>query len=119
MSSTSLNRTIGSDGDGELADLFSDPLAVDPFEEADSSLRRDAVRKAVRNLPDRERRLIELRFGLTGEPHSLEAIGRELSMSRERVRQLEEDALAKLQKELTASREDDADPRTDELARAA
>ena len=117
--STSLNQSIGSDGDGELADLFSDPLALDPVDEADSSLRRDAVQNAVRNLPERERRLIELRFGLTGEPHSLEAIGRELSMSRERVRQLEEEALAKLQEELAAFRAGDADPGTDELARAA
>src|SRR5262249_2331913 len=75
---TSLNLTIGSDGDGELGDLFPDDDAVDPAEEATAAAQRDAVRKAVRDLPERERRLIELRYGLDGEPQSLEAIGREL-----------------------------------------
>jgi RNA polymerase primary sigma factor len=117
--STSLNQTIGSDDDGELGDLFSDPLALDPSDEAEAMLQRQAVRDAVRNLPERERRLIELRFGLTGEPHSLEAIGRELSMSRERIRQLEQGALTKLQEQLAALHRDGADPSTDELARAA
>ena len=117
--STSLNQSIGSDGDGELGDLFSDPTAVDPVEEAASSLQQQAVRKAVRRLPERERRLIELRFGLDGEPHSLEAIGDELGITRERVRQLEQETLAKLERELANLRTHDADPATDELARAA
>ena len=54
--SVSLNRAIGSDGDGELGDLFVDPEAADPVEEAGESLRRQAVRDAVGALPDRERR---------------------------------------------------------------
>jgi RNA polymerase primary sigma factor len=95
--STSLNQSIGSDDDGELGDLFSDPTALDPLEEADESLERDAVRRAVNNLPERERQLIALRFGLDGEPHTLEEIGRQLGIGRERVRQLERDALAKLE----------------------
>ena len=98
--STSLNQSIGSDDDGELGDLFSDPASVDPLEEADESLQRYAVRRAVSNLPDRERRLIELRFGLEGEPHTLEEIGKKLGIGRERVRQLERDALVKLEHEL-------------------
>jgi RNA polymerase primary sigma factor len=98
--STSLNQSIGSDDDGELGDLFSDPAAVDPLEEADESLQRDDVRRAVGNLPERERRLIELRFGLDGEPHTLEEIGKTLGIGRERVRQLERDALVKLEHEL-------------------
>jgi RNA polymerase primary sigma factor len=98
--STSLNQSIGSDDDGELGDLFSDPAALDPLEEADESVQRDAVRRAVSNLPERERQLIALRFGLDGEPHTLEQIGKELGIGRERVRQLERDALVKLEHEL-------------------
>ena len=111
--STSLNVPIGSDEDGELGDLFADPASADPEEEAAASLQRRAVHRAVNRLPERERRLIELRFGLDGEPHSLEAIGRELGITRERVRQLEQEALAKLEHELADA------PRTDDLARAA
>jgi RNA polymerase primary sigma factor len=117
--STSLNQSIGSDDDGELGDLFADPEASDPLEEATASLRRRAVVDAVRMLPERERRLIELRFGLDGEPHSLENIGRELGITRERVRQLERNALAKLEAELALVLAGDVDPDSDELARSA
>jgi RNA polymerase primary sigma factor len=96
----SLNQTIGSDGDGEFGDLFADDSAADPMEEAADAYRRQSVRNAVGRLPERERRVLELRFGFDGESTSLEAIGRELGMSRERVRQVERDALAKLEREL-------------------
>jgi RNA polymerase primary sigma factor len=92
----SLNQGVGSDGDAELGDLFSDPTAVDPSEEADESFRRQAVRAALATLPERERRILELRFGFEGETKPLEAIGKELGITRERVRQLEHDAMAKL-----------------------
>src|SRR2546427_3707042 len=98
--SVSLNQAIGSDGDGEFGDLFADPNAEDPSEEAGEALRRQFVRNALGRLPERERRVLELRFGFDGEATSLEQIGRELSMSRERGRQVERDALAKLQDEL-------------------
>ena len=104
---TSLNATIGSDGDGELGDLFSDPTAVDPWEEADAAVERSNVRSAVRDLPERERRLIELRFGIDCEPHSLEKIGRELGITRERARQLELEALAALERKLAGTRTPD------------
>jgi RNA polymerase primary sigma factor len=96
----SLNQTIGSDGDGEFGDLFADENALDPEDEAAEALRRRAVREAVLRLPDRDRRVLELRFGFDGESTSLEQIGRELGMSRERVRQVERDALARLEDEL-------------------
>jgi RNA polymerase primary sigma factor len=54
------------------------------------------VRKALEALPERERRILELRFGFEGEPWTLEAIGHELDLTRERVRQLEGQALARL-----------------------
>jgi RNA polymerase primary sigma factor len=100
--SVSLNKAVGTDGDGELGELFSDPYAADPMEEAHESLERQAVRSALHELSVDERRVIELRFGLDGEAHSLEAIGSQLQLSRERVRQLESAALGKLERLLSA-----------------
>ena len=91
----SLNQQIGNEADGELGDLFSDTTAADPAEEAADAFRRQLVRKAVRKLPERERRIVELRFGLDGEPQTLEAIGEELELTRERVRQLETQAFGR------------------------
>ncbi|MGZ4358276.1 MAG: sigma-70 family RNA polymerase sigma factor [Gaiellaceae bacterium] len=110
--SVSLNQSVGDD-DSELSDLFGDPEASDPAELANDSLRSDAVREALLRLPERERRVVELRFGFEGETFTLEAIGRELGIARERVRQIEQQALAKLGRELEKS----VDP--EELARAA
>src|SRR5436309_634543 len=92
----SLNRSIGSEEDGEFGDLFSDPEALDPAAEATDSLRRLTIRRAVATLPERERRILELRFGFDGDPASLEQIGREVGLTRERVRQLEAEAFDKL-----------------------
>ena len=94
--SVSLNQTVGADDEGELGDLFADREAADPFDEAEESLRRQGVRRALDALPERERRILELRFGFEGEPWTLEAIGNELDLTRERVRQLEGQALARL-----------------------
>jgi RNA polymerase primary sigma factor len=111
----SLNQSIGSSDDGEFGDLFSDPSASDPEEEAADAFRRQAVRRAVAALPERERRILELRFGFDGETESLEKIGKELGITRERVRQLERDALARLADELDGVVTVDGD----DLARAA
>ena len=94
--SVSLNQTVGADDEGELGDLFADREAADPFDEAEESLRKQGVRRALDALPERERRILELRFGFEGEPWTLEAIGHELDLTRERVRQLEGQALARL-----------------------
>jgi RNA polymerase primary sigma factor len=114
--SISLNQTVGTDGDAELGELMSDPGALDPAEEAADSLRRQTVRRALGQLPEREQRILELRFGLDGDPMSLESIAKELRITRERVRQLEQTALAKLQRELEGVVS--ADPEAD-LVRAA
>jgi len=96
--SASLNQTIG-DGDAEFGEMFADDNAEDPIEFADVSLQRDRLHDALDELGDRERRVLELRFGLgeTGEQTSLEEIGRELGLTRERVRQLEATGLTRLQ----------------------
>jgi RNA polymerase primary sigma factor len=105
--SVSLNQTVGADDEGELGDLFADREAADPFDEAEESLRRQNIRKALDALPERERRILELRFGFESEPASLEQIGRELGITRERVRQLEAEAFERLSVELRALADDE------------
>src|SRR5712672_823187 len=100
VDSISLNQGLGSDGDSELGDLFADESSVDPAEEAVDAVRRQRIQRAVADLPERQRRIIELRFGFGGESASLETIGKELGLTRERVRQLESEALMRLQLEL-------------------
>ena len=95
--SVSLNQTVG-DGDAELGDLHADRSADDPLDSVEVSLEQDRVRDALEALPERERRVIELRFGF-GEGTdgvSLDQIGRELGLTRERIRQLEASALSRL-----------------------
>jgi RNA polymerase primary sigma factor len=93
----STDAPVGDDGDASLGDLFSagGPSTED---EAEGALRHDAVRRAVAKLPERERAVVELRFGLIGDngPASLEAIGKQLGLTRERVRQIETEALRRL-----------------------
>jgi len=99
--SVSLNQTIG-DGDGELGDLFADRTAEDPIESADLSLEQQRVRDALADLPERERLVLELRFGFVQgeEGASLEQIGKKLGLTRERIRQLETSALGRLEEKL-------------------
>ena len=99
--SVSLNQTIG-DGDGELGDLFADRTAEDPIESADLSLEQQRVRDALADLPERERLVLELRFGFVqgAEGASLEQIGKQLGLTRERIRQLETTALGRLEEKL-------------------
>jgi RNA polymerase primary sigma factor len=113
--SVSLNQEVGTDGGAELGDLFADPDAADPVEEAGEILKRNAVRAALRTLPELERRILELRFGFGGEQQTLEAIERELGISRERFHKLEEQAFARLGREL----EGVIDAAPDELADSA
>jgi RNA polymerase primary sigma factor len=110
--SVSLNKLVGDD-DVELGDLFPDSESVDPQTAALDAMRGLAVREAVGKLPERERRIVELRFGFDGEVQSLEAIGRDLGITRERVRQLERDAFAKLEHELETVVRADADELVD------
>ena len=82
-------------------------LATDPEDQAVDSLRRLEVRRALSHLPERDRRVLELRFGLDGDPQPLETIGKELGISRERVRQVEGEAMAQLAELLGDLRDDD------------
>jgi RNA polymerase primary sigma factor len=94
---TSLDKPVGADGDSSLGDLFGDEARhVD--EEVHVSLAEEALHRAVRSLPEREQQVVKLRYGLDGDedPKSLEEIGRRLGLTRERVRQIEAAALARL-----------------------
>jgi RNA polymerase primary sigma factor len=94
---TSLDRPIGSENEGSLGELFA-AADTPPEEELTVSLEQDVLRRAVAQLPDREREVVKRRYGLNGDrdPASLEAIGRELGLTRERVRQIEANALEQL-----------------------
>jgi RNA polymerase primary sigma factor len=98
--SVSLDQPVGNEGDGALGELFADPAAEDPAEAASDALRASSVRRVLGRLPGDQRRVLELRFGFGDEPQSLEAVARELDVSRERVRQLEREALDALEGEL-------------------
>jgi len=93
---TSLDRPVG-EGDAALGDLFA-AEGSEPEEELTVSLEQDVLRRAVSQLPDREREVVKRRYGLNGDrdPASLDAIGRELGLTRERVRQIEASALEQL-----------------------
>src|SRR5262245_16805967 len=97
--SVSMNRLVGDDG-FELGDLFADEQAVDPVEAGIAIMRTERIGEALGRLDADERRVIELRYGLDGEPTTLEAIGKELGIGRERVRRLELQALQRLEREL-------------------
>jgi RNA polymerase sigma factor (sigma-70 family) len=94
----SIHQPVGDFGDeAELGDLIRDPEAQTPFEALALSLRRQGVHKMLDLLTDRERKVLTLRFGfLTGEPQTLEEVGREFALTRERIRQIEAKALSKL-----------------------
>ncbi len=95
VASASLNQAIG-DGDGtELGDVIA-VATEDPVGDTEQLLRRTSVRRALESLPERERRVIELRFGFDAEPWTLEAIAADLGLTRERVRQIELNALHRL-----------------------
>jgi RNA polymerase primary sigma factor len=95
---TSLDRPVGEEGDATYGDLVASEQAPPPEEEVRVALGREALHRALAELPDREREVLKLRYGLNGDldPASLEEIGRRLGVTRERVRQIEADALEKL-----------------------
>jgi RNA polymerase primary sigma factor len=92
----SLDTPIGEDG-SQLRDFIADPAIVQPEEEATASLLREELSKTLESLTPRERRVIELRFGLDNEySRTLAEAGTELGLTKERIRQIEKEALAKL-----------------------
>jgi RNA polymerase primary sigma factor len=93
----SLEKPVGDEDESELGDFVADEEVAEPFEEASEHLQREGVRRALEALPERERQVIELRYGLSGlEPLTLEEVGRTFGVTRERIRQIETSTLKKL-----------------------
>ena len=99
---TSLDAGVGRDGDDEdsvLRDFIEDEEGVTPEESAASQLLKEQVQAILSSLSDREQKIIKMRFGLeNGKSHTLEEVGQEFAVTRERIRQIEAKALAKLRK---------------------
>jgi RNA polymerase primary sigma factor len=93
----SLEKPIGEQEEAKLADFVEDELAESPFEEAAVSLQCTEIEQALSALHERERQVIELRFGLHGnQPQTLEEVGRAFGLTRERIRQIENNTLKTL-----------------------
>jgi RNA polymerase sigma factor (sigma-70 family) len=93
----SLSQPLGEDGDAELGDVVEDLGAASPFEQAALSLLPDEITRLLAPLTAREGEIIRLRFGLDcGEPRTLEQVGEHFNLTRERIRQIEARAMAKL-----------------------
>jgi RNA polymerase primary sigma factor len=93
----SLERAMGEHGDAPLADVVADPAAPSPLESAEQSLLRDCLLGLVAALPERERRVITLHYGLAdGRPRTLAEVSGGFGLTRERVRQIEVAALGRL-----------------------
>ncbi len=94
----SLEKPVGEEDDSALADFVEDVSAESPFEIASDALRRENVMRVLAVLPRREREVIEMRYGiLGGRSRTLEEVGRAFNITRERVRQIENRTLKKLQ----------------------
>jgi RNA polymerase primary sigma factor len=94
----SLEKPVGDDEQSEFGQFIADEQAESPYERAVEILTNEALREALENLSYRERRVLELRYGLGGEhPRTLDEVGRTFNVTRERIRQLEHQSLEKLQ----------------------
>jgi RNA polymerase primary sigma factor len=95
----SLEKPIGEEDDSALGDFVEDETAESPFESATVIMQREDVWRALNALPERERQVIEMRYGLMGErPYTLEEVGQAFGVTRERIRQIENNTLRKLQR---------------------
>ena len=93
----SLERTVGEDNDATLAEAVEDTSAVSPADAAENSILRDRLVMLVGSLPERERRVINLRYGLSdGRPRTLTEVSGDFGLTRERIRQIETSALSHL-----------------------
>jgi RNA polymerase primary sigma factor len=94
----SLDKPVGDEQESEFGQFIADEQAESPYERAVEILTKQALRDALENLSYRERRVLELRYGLGGEhPRTLDEVGRTFNVTRERIRQIENQSLKKLQ----------------------
>ncbi len=98
----SLDASVGRDGDGEdsvLGDFVEDEEIESPEDSAATKILKEQLAEILATLSDREQKIIKMRFGIGGDrPHTLEEVGAEFSVTRERIRQIEAKALSKLRK---------------------
>ena len=93
----SLEKPVGDEDDSELGDFVADESTESPFEMASDNLQREDVRRALAALPSRDREVLELRYGLNGrQPMTLEEVGEAFGVTRERIRQIENNTLKRL-----------------------
>jgi RNA polymerase primary sigma factor len=93
----SLEKPVGDEDDSELGDFVADDNGESPFEKASDNLQREDVRRALAALPKRDREVLELRYGLNGrQPMTLEEVGVAFGVTRERIRQIENNTLKRL-----------------------
>ena len=93
----SLETPVGEDGENNLGDMVEDKASPTPEEAMNLLVQKEEVSELLNALNDREKQVIRLRYGLEdGKPHTLEEIGEELKVTRERVRQIESRAMEKL-----------------------
>ena len=94
----SLEKPVGDEEESEFGQFIADERAESPYDRAVDNLTKEALREALENLSYRERRVLELRYGLGGEhPRTLDEVGRTFNVTRERIRQIENQSLKKLQ----------------------
>ncbi len=97
QSPVSLEKPVGDEEEAELGDFIEDEGTPKPMESAMTEIKKDDLNKVLDSLPHRERKILELRYGLNGEhPRTLEQIGRRFGVTRERIRQIEANTLARL-----------------------
>ena len=101
----SLETPIGEEDDSHLGDFIEDKDAVSPSEYTTKSLLKDELRSVMKELTDREERVLRLRYGLDDDrPRTLEEVGKEFGVTRERIRQIEAKAIRKLRHPARAKR---------------
>jgi len=105
----SLDAGVGRDGDGDdestLGEFIEDEDSVTPEQSATTQLLKEQVQSVLSTLSDREQKIVRMRFGLdNGKSHTLEEVGQEFAVTRERIRQIEAKALAKLRKHKDAKK---------------
>ena len=112
---TSLDAQLGDDDTNKFADIVADQNAAAPFQQAVEESDNEIVREVIATLSPREQTILQLRFGLTGgDEKTLEEVGQQFGVTRERIRQIQDEALRKLRKRI-----EKRDKKKDEIAQAA
>ena len=111
---TSLDAKLGDDDTNRFADIVADPNATAPYQQALEDSDNEILSEVIRTLSPREQTILKLRFGLNGDDEkTLEEVGQQFGVTRERIRQIQDEALKKLKKRIQQR-----DRKQDEFARA-